>query len=443
MAADLWKKSNALLIFLHSLFLLQSIKSQCSNSPSIENSREITEEIISDGQEVDIECKTGYNLIGDSSLTCTLDDNEDYVWKGKNFPRCIENSWNKVELNLTQTGELFQFDPLSQIIQLQFLENILLPTFRLWCNMNFHVAGDSSTAHSFSRILFNFEKSKIVDSVVEYGRNNVIRNGDQNPCQFCLDFSVPNNKVPEVVTYHFPDEIYYDGILGRPICEKDIWNKWTELMSGDSIKSFSHQCFFNDMDSGKEENQQAFTLWMRILPIENSDLYCDSGPDIENAFVELSKFPIRIGTVVTVKCTDGYDQSGSSVGTCSGFKNKYKFSLQPYCTTKESFEKDEGFEENESDKYDEENKKIELEEAKIMRKEHAKTKIIGNDSEGNDDLAWHISMILYCSLFSMSVYCAVLMKQLNYFKMTTAWICPYLTSCVRLMRLSKESRETE
>ena len=422
--------------------LLPFVKSQCSNYPSIKNAKEIEKDgaLMTDaGKEVNVECKTGYDLSGDSALTCISDESGNYSWKGRRYPQCVEHSWKILSMN--QISELFQFDPLKQVIQLRFFEHLpVLPhSLMLWCNMNFYSVDATNTLvpSSHSRILFSFEDSKIVDSVVEYGikTNDGNYSYDNRPCRFCLDFSVPEDKVPEVVTYHLPSRTYYDGVLGEGYCQKEISNEWTAVMSSGKITRFSNQCFLkNDTDLDKNDDEEAFTVWVRTLPHDSSDLFCESNPEIENiGSAKVADFPIRIGTVVTVKCNDGYNQSGSSLGTCQGFKNRYKFIIQPRCSKIVDVERTNEQESVQSNKKDQE-----AQVAALRRKIDSKN--AGINDEANDDLPWNLTLILFFSFLMMLTYCVVLMRQLKYFKLI--WSCMNLciTPCKRCIENIKRKR---
>ena len=403
---------------LVAFLLLECIYSQCSDYPLIANAKlfdgadyfigseqqiESNEFYTDAGQVLSLECKTGYTLVGDSTLTCSVDDSGNYMWIGKQYPQCVDSSWSEVT---SEKSQIIPFNPQENMLQMRlkvpFIEFRSL-NLKFWCNLNFYNNSKDTSAISkaYIRILYNFEESQIVDSILEFGTRNSLE--DQRQCPFCLDFSAPNVKVPEVITLDLPHKTYYDGILGKSNCQKTVLDEWNTLMSGRNITGFSHKCSLHDADDENQTySQETSKFWLRILSKNSSELVCNSPPMIENISIKSAKFPIQIGTVISVICGDDFVHTGSHTGTCMGFGNKYNFDSVPKCDKIVPSDGDESKDYEMRGQIDEVHNNKESMKAEITKK-----------SEKQDNLPWNISLCLSLSFTLMAICCLALLAQLK------------------------------
>ena len=333
---------------------------------------------------------------------CSVDDSGDYIWIGKRYPQCVDSSWSDV---ISETSQIIPFNPQENLLQMRFKVPFLefrSLNLKFWCNLNFYMDSKDTSAISkaYIRILYNFEESQIVDSIIEFGTRNLIE--DQRQCPFCLDFSAPYAKVPEVITFDLPHKIYYDGILGKSNCQKTVLDEWNTLMSSGNITGFSHKCsLHNTHDENHTYSQETHKFWLRILRKNSSELVCNSAPMIENLSMKSTKFPIQIGTVISVKCGDGFVHTGSLTGTCMGFGNKYNFDTVPKCD--EIVPSD-----DESEDYEDRGQIDE-----VHNNEESMKAEITKKKENQDNLPWNISLCLSLSFTLMAICCMVLLAQLK------------------------------
>ena len=311
--------------FLH-IYLLSTVIdhtfSQCMEGPKIPNMNANTSITLpaTRNTEVVLACADGYQLLGSSLLTCVTEDEHEFIWLGKLAPICVERNWIITNSN----NMTVPFNPELQIIQLMLHEHKIPECDIVGFNVYF---GDLVHDVAWVEIKYNYANKTLADSFLKYrfARTN---------CPTCYDFSLPINRIVDVITLDMTNTeniAFYDGIAGKEKCFHERL-QLDKIMTSGAVR----EAYFQHYSNCRSSETEGLSVAYRILPRKSPELLCTQPPHVANMMKINLSHPLEMGIPVKIMCQSGYELVGYSLAYCKGSGDQYNFPKnKPLCKYKD------------------------------------------------------------------------------------------------------------